>query len=128
MPDNGYEWRKFRVALRLHPCVPLFSALFNRGGNRRACRLPGEEGILSIVRGNLRPVIFGVDTLPFSKSRSTNENPGKGPQTPKKVHPLFLRNVHSRVPLATKRLPTYLYSKRISLGNFVCFVSTKDKF
>ena len=35
------------------PCVPLFSTLLNRGGNRRAFR--------SIVRWNLRPVIFGVE-------------------------------------------------------------------
>ena len=34
-------------------CVPLFCALFNRGGNRRAFRLPGAW--------NLRPVIFGVE-------------------------------------------------------------------
>ena len=26
------------------PCVPLFSTLFNRGGNRRAFRLPGAGG------------------------------------------------------------------------------------
>ena len=26
------------------PCAPLFCALFNRGGNRRASRLPGEGG------------------------------------------------------------------------------------
>ena len=26
------------------PCVPLFSTLFNRGGNRRAFRLPGRAG------------------------------------------------------------------------------------
>ena len=26
------------------PCVPLLSTLFNRGGNRRAFRLPGEGG------------------------------------------------------------------------------------
>ena len=26
------------------PCVPLFSTSFNRGGNRRAFRLPGEGG------------------------------------------------------------------------------------
>ena len=26
------------------PCVPLCSTLFNRGGNRRAFRLPGEGG------------------------------------------------------------------------------------
>ena len=44
------------------PCVPLFCTLFNRGGNRRGFRLPGGgAGIISIVRWNLRPVIFGVD-------------------------------------------------------------------
>ena len=42
------------------PCVPLFCTLFNRGGNRRGFRLPGRAGIMSIVRWNLRPVIFGV--------------------------------------------------------------------
>ena len=26
------------------PCVPLFSTLFHRGGNRRGFRLPGEGG------------------------------------------------------------------------------------
>ena len=26
------------------PCVPLFSTLLNRGGNRRAFRLPGAGG------------------------------------------------------------------------------------
>ena len=44
------------------PCVHLFCTLLNRGGNRRAFRLPGEGGdLISIVRWNLRPVIFGVD-------------------------------------------------------------------
>ena len=43
-------------------CVPLFCTLFNRGGNKRAFRLPGAvQGIISIVRWNLRPVIFGVE-------------------------------------------------------------------
>ena len=44
------------------PCVPLFCTLFNRGGNRRAfLDYQGRAGIISIVRWNLRPVIFGVD-------------------------------------------------------------------
>ena len=43
-PDNGIEWRKYRVVPRSHPLRPLFCALFNRGGNRRAFRLPGEGG------------------------------------------------------------------------------------
>ena len=46
--DNGHDWRKFRVVPRSYPlrppCVPLLSTLFNRGGNRRAFRLPGEGG------------------------------------------------------------------------------------
>ena len=43
------------------PCVPLFSTLFNRGGNGRALDYQGRAGIISIVRWNLRPVIFGID-------------------------------------------------------------------
>ena len=42
--------------------------LFNRGGNRRALRLPeNKAGIMSIVRWNLRPVIFGVDLGPRNR-------------------------------------------------------------
>ena len=33
------------------PCVPLFSTLLNRGGNRRAIGLPGEGGIISAHGG-----------------------------------------------------------------------------
>ena len=43
------------------PCVPLLVTLFNRVGSRKAFRLPGAAGIISIVRWNLRPVIFGVE-------------------------------------------------------------------
>ena len=42
------------------PSDPLFCTFFPRGGKRRAFRLPGA-GIISIVRWNLRPVIFGVE-------------------------------------------------------------------
>ena len=42
------------------PCVPLFCTLFNRGGDRRAFRQPGEGGDHSIVRWNPRPVISGA--------------------------------------------------------------------
>ena len=47
------------------PCIPLFSTLFNRGGNgnRRVLDYQGRAGITSIVRWNPRPVIFGVDLL-----------------------------------------------------------------
>ena len=44
VPGNGIEWRKFRVVPCLYPCVPLFSTLFNKDGNRRAFRLPGAGG------------------------------------------------------------------------------------
>ena len=42
------------------PCVPLLLLCLVRGGNRRAFRLPGEGGMISIVQWDLRPVIFGV--------------------------------------------------------------------
>ena len=44
MPDNGNEWKKFRVVPRSNPLRPLVSTLFNRGGNGRAFRLLGEGG------------------------------------------------------------------------------------
>ena len=44
------------------PCIPLFRISFKRGGNRRAFfDYQGRAGIISIVRWNLRIVIFGVD-------------------------------------------------------------------
>ena len=43
-PDNGNDWRKFRVVPRPHPLRPSFCPLFNRGGSRRAFRLPGAGG------------------------------------------------------------------------------------
>ena len=43
------------------PCVPSFCTLFIRGGNRRVLDYQGRAGIISIVRWNLRPVIFGVE-------------------------------------------------------------------
>ena len=55
------------------PCIPLFSTLFNRGGNKERFRLPGAgRGIISIVRWNLRPVIFGVEKK--AKSSKSVEN------------------------------------------------------
>ena len=44
------------------PCVPLYCTLFNRGGKRRAFRVPGREGNISIAQWNLHPVIFGVES------------------------------------------------------------------
>ena len=45
LPDNGNDWGKFCAVPRSHPLRPLlFCTLFNKGGNRRALRLPGEGG------------------------------------------------------------------------------------
>ena len=65
VPDDGNEWRKFRVVPRSHPLCPLLCTLFNRVGNRRAFRLPEEGGIISIVRWNLCLVIFVVELSDF---------------------------------------------------------------
>ena len=40
--NNANEWRKFYIVPRSHPLRPLFCALFNRVGNRRAYRPAGE--------------------------------------------------------------------------------------
>ena len=47
------------------PCVPLFCTLFNRGGNRRAFRLPGAGG------GSF-PLYGGTFTWSYSVSRKTS--------------------------------------------------------
>ena len=44
VPDNGNDWRKFRAVPRSYPLRSLVCTLFNKGGNRRAFRLPGEGG------------------------------------------------------------------------------------
>ena len=44
VPDNGNDWRKFRAVPRSYPLRPLNFSLFNKGGSRRAFRLPGEGG------------------------------------------------------------------------------------
>ena len=50
------------------PCVPLFSTLFNRGGNRRAFRLPGAGG------DHLFPLYGGT----FARSYSVSSFKGFG--------------------------------------------------
>ena len=44
VPDDGNDWRKFRAVPRSYPLRSLVCTLFNKGGNRRAFRLPGEGG------------------------------------------------------------------------------------
>ena len=52
----------------------------------------GPAGIISIVRWNLRPVIFGVDKLAFLSV--SLENPRKRPKSAKfRRNPLFLRKM-----------------------------------
>ena len=58
------------------PCVPLFFTLFNRGGNRRAFRLPGAGG------GSL-PLYGGTFARSYSVSNLVVENNfSKGPYHP----------------------------------------------
>ena len=62
--DNGNEWRKFRVVPRLYPsCVPLFVHCLIRVEAEGLLDYQGRAGIISIVRWNLRPVIFGVENF-----------------------------------------------------------------
>ena len=42
------------------PCAPLLGALFNRAETELPLDFQGRVGIISIVRWNLRPIIFGV--------------------------------------------------------------------
>ena len=50
------------------PCVPLFSTCLIRVEAEGLLEYRGRAGIISIVRWNLRPVIFGADLPSFSKS------------------------------------------------------------
>ena len=62
VPDNGNDWRKFRVVPRLHPLRPLVLYFVYKGVEAEGLLdYQGRAGIISIVRWNLRPVIFGVD-------------------------------------------------------------------
>ena len=45
------------------PCVPLFSTSFNRVETEGLLDYQGRAGIISTVRWNLRPVIFGVEEI-----------------------------------------------------------------
>ena len=44
VPDDGNYWRKFRAVPRSYPLHSLVCTMFNKGGNRRAFRLPGVGG------------------------------------------------------------------------------------
>ena len=63
------------------PCVPLFSTLFNRGGNRRAFRLPGAGGGSFPLCGGTFARSYSVSMKSFCHSAT---KPKKGPK--RKVH------------------------------------------
>ena len=72
-PHDGYEWKKYGVVPCAHPSRTLLSAYFNSSENKAALSFPGGRGIASVVRWNLRPVIFGVE---FSSFLSTTPSQG----------------------------------------------------
>ena len=83
-PYDGNEWRKYRIVPRVHPLRPCVFACFHRSGSSGAFRLPGaawdrRHGITSIVRWNLRPVMFGVEKK--SPPRPKNLQPSHPPRT-----------------------------------------------
>ena len=70
VPDNGNEWRKFRTVPSLAPLVSPCCVLCSKGvATEGPLDFQGKAGINSIVRWNLRPVIFGVH-LPEKSLRS----------------------------------------------------------
>ena len=59
VPDNGNDWRKFRVVPR--SAFPCFVRCLIGVETEGLLDYQGRAGIISIVRWNLRPVIFGVE-------------------------------------------------------------------
>ena len=58
MPDNGSEWRKFRIVPRSHPLRPLvlyFVENFKGVEAEELLDYQGRAGIISIARWNFRP-------------------------------------------------------------------------
>ena len=60
-PYDGNEWRKYHVVPRAHPLRPLVCISLIGLETKRLLDLQGRRGITSVVRWNLRPVIFGVE-------------------------------------------------------------------
>ena len=77
---DGNEWRKYRVVPRAHASRPLkliVYAFFVRSGSKFKGLLDfqGRRGSASVVRWNLRPVIFGVEFPGFSEIRLSSSQP-----------------------------------------------------
>ena len=60
VPDNRNDWRKFRVVPCSHPLRPLVLYFVQWVETEGLSDYQGRAGIISIVRWNLQPVIFGV--------------------------------------------------------------------
>ena len=56
-----YDGNECCVIPRARPSRPLCCAHFHRSGSKGALDFQGRRGIASVVRWNLRPVIFGAD-------------------------------------------------------------------
>ena len=59
------------------PCVSLFCTSFNRVETEGLLDYQGRAGIISIVRWNLRPVIFGVESMGGRPGHRTMEINGR---------------------------------------------------
>ena len=74
------------------PCVPLFCTLFNRGGIYGLLDYRGRAGNMSIVRWNLRPVIFGGEKGCYFRS---SQRPFKNPNLEKATKKFSLERLKS---------------------------------
>ena len=60
-PCDGNEWRKYRVVPHAHPCIPVCLLVLKGLEAKGLSDFQRRRGITSVVRWNLRPVIFGVE-------------------------------------------------------------------
>ena len=56
------------------PCVPLICTLFSRGGNRRACRVPGE-GSFPLCCGTFAPYSVSKNEQKVTKMKKRDRTP-----------------------------------------------------
>ena len=74
VPDNGMIGGSSMSYLARTPCVPLFLLWLIGGETERLLDYQGRTGISSIVRWNLRPVIFGVEWCVFCLSLGSDNS------------------------------------------------------
>ena len=80
--DNGNEWRKFRAVPRLYPLRSLVCTLFNKGGSRRAFRLPGAGGGSFPLSGGTFARSYSVSKTRFWPPPETGKRNWKLPPKP----------------------------------------------